>query len=147
MESDWVYCHFRQKKDSFNNFFEKKHVIQFTLEMIHQFLNQIESMLQVTQAALRPHLAQKGITYDYLLFHLNEDEKASSHTRSVLPLQLQELFNRVICTQVNIYPEKLSSQTFAYFEYSIMYDDFPSNQVLCIATDEKGTILSINWES
>jgi len=23
MESDWVYCHFRQKKDSLNNFMDK----------------------------------------------------------------------------------------------------------------------------
>jgi len=44
MESDWVYCHFRQKKDSLNNFFEKDFVAS---EYLQEKSGQAEAVIEI----------------------------------------------------------------------------------------------------
>jgi len=74
MESDWVYCHFRQKKDSLNNF-NKSNLKNNTVQMkffsgfsLHDMIREIISYIKMPDLRIYSQVWHQG--YDVTCFKL-----------------------------------------------------------------------------
>ena len=133
--------------------FEEKNTDKNTIEIIKNFLEQVEQFDKDCVKYYTQDFYDKGEADDHIEFYMEEcfDEELAQmiDIKQSRENQKLQLLNKMELLRVGLYPnQKNEIGYYGVFDYSIkMADGEYCNQLLVVKTKERGELDHVTWES
>jgi hypothetical protein len=132
--------------------FGKKHINEEQVTKIKFFLDNIHNYDAQHRIFIEEDYINEGDALRYAQEYLYDIEEEAlldilPVIDEVTPIEMQ-LLKKLQLIRVGLYPdETYGTANYAIFDYTIMEQGEPCNQVLAVKINENGDLVSIDWES